>query len=87
MMCLQKAGMAGVAGPSAVTSAAAESRCAAVFASLRMVSVKASWRRDGPATLSPASVSSTSINVTLEHKTSHKGHFLKLRFIHHLKAE
>ncbi len=27
------------------------------------------------------------ICVTMEHKTSHKGHFLKLRFINHLKAE
>ncbi len=25
--------------------------------------------------------------VTLDHKASHKGHFLKLRFIQHLKAE
>ncbi len=27
------------------------------------------------------------INMTLEHKTSHKGNFSKLRCIHHLKAE
>ncbi len=26
-------------------------------------------------------------NVTLDQKTSHKGQFFKLRFIHHLKAE
>lgn len=57
-MCLQEAGAGGAAGPSAVTSVAAESRCAAACASLRMASVRASLRRDGPATLSPASVSS-----------------------------
>lgn len=62
-MCLQEAGAGGAAGPSAVTSVAAESRCAAARASLRMASVRASLRRDGPATLSPASVSSMSINV------------------------
>lgn len=63
VMCLQEAGAGGAAGPSAVMSVAVESRCAAVRASLRTASVRASWRRDGPATPSPASVSSMSIDV------------------------
>ncbi len=72
MMCLQKAGTGGAAGPNAVTSVVVESRCAAAHASLRMVSVGALWRRDGHATLSPASVSSTSINVTLKSEGAKK---------------
>ncbi|KAG1929599.1 brain-specific angiogenesis inhibitor [Pimephales promelas] len=58
-----EAGTDGAAGPSAVASVAVESRCAVAPASLRMACVRALLRRDAPATLSHASVSSMCINV------------------------
>lgn len=55
---LQRAGQVGAAGPYAARSAAAESRCAAEPASLRMACAREQLRKDGLATLSPALVSS-----------------------------
>lgn len=53
----QKAGLLGVAGPCAVRSVAAESRCGAAAVSLTTACAREQSRKGGPATPSPALVS------------------------------
>lgn len=55
---LQRAGLVGAAGLYAARNVVVESRCAAEPASLRAMRVREQLKKDGPATPSPASVSS-----------------------------